>query len=134
MIFRDASGVTDQVAVDSSKQKKEGKGSKKASRGSTPATDAATTSGGEEAEDRWDFECIECGQSGDPLLCCEVCAGQTLSFPQLLYARVYTFASAPCQKRAWLLWPRDAATCQTPVAWSRHFRCQCADECILLYL
>ena len=67
-----------QVAVVNGKQ--EGKGSKKkegskASRGSTPATDAATTSGGEEAEDRWDFECIECGEAGDPLLCCEVCRG-----------------------------------------------------------
>lgn len=61
-----------QVAVDNGKPRKEGKGSKKASRGATPATDAATTSGGEEAEDRWDFECIECGQEGDPLLCCEV--------------------------------------------------------------
>ena len=58
--------------MDNGKQRKEGKASKKASRGSTPATDAATTSGGEEAEDRWDFECIECGQEGDPLLCCEV--------------------------------------------------------------
>ena len=62
-----------QVAIDGGKQKG-GKGSKKASRGSTPATDAATTSGGEaeDGEDRWDFECIKCGQEGDPLLCCEV--------------------------------------------------------------
>ena len=65
-----------QVSVEGGKQKKEGKAAKKASRGSTPATDAATTSGGEDAdadgEDRWDSECIECGEAGDPLLCCEV--------------------------------------------------------------
>ena len=61
-----------QVAVGNGKQREDGRGSKNASRGSTPATDAATTSGGEEAEDRWDSECIECGQEGDPLLCCEV--------------------------------------------------------------
>ena len=68
----DTQAVPVQVAVGNGRQREDGRGGKKASRGSTPATDAATTSGGEEAEDRWDSECIECGQEGDPLLCCEV--------------------------------------------------------------